>query len=205
MPVMDGMEALPRLRALCPDATIVVLSGLGAAQTTRRAMAAGADGYLQKGQPMSAVLAYVHDLLDGTAPRPAPPRTHDATPHEDPTRDAAPAPGGGPVPPALPALTAAVQDATYGVLEVLDEPIFRVVWGNKAAEQLLGRPCRPGTPLFAMASALAGHLAQHRGHDDSLDSVPLAAGPVPAVLRRAGGSLLLFLGAAPDDLEALPL
>lgn len=68
MPVMDGLEALPSLRELCPDARIVVLSGAGAAQTTRRALAAGADGYLQKGGSVRTVIATVRDLLHAGAP-----------------------------------------------------------------------------------------------------------------------------------------
>src|SRR5687767_13851227 len=48
MPVMDGIEALPSIRRLCPTAKIVVLSGFGAQQMSARAVAAGADGYVQK-------------------------------------------------------------------------------------------------------------------------------------------------------------
>ena len=44
MPVMDGLEALPHIRAACPRAAIVVLSGFGANQMTERALARGADG-----------------------------------------------------------------------------------------------------------------------------------------------------------------
>ena len=68
MPVMDGLEALPTLRELCPDAKIVVLSGFGAAQMTRRALAAGADGYLQKGVPLRTILDYVRDVTSDDVP-----------------------------------------------------------------------------------------------------------------------------------------
>jgi DNA-binding NarL/FixJ family response regulator len=59
MPVMDGLEALPHIRTSCPDATIVVMSGFGAAQMTERALAGGADGYLQKGAPLATVVDYL--------------------------------------------------------------------------------------------------------------------------------------------------
>ena len=95
MPVMDGLEALPTLRELCPDAKIVVLSGFGAAQMTRRAMAAGADGYLQKGVPLRTILDYVRDVTTDDAPHP--PRALTVVPDEPPQRveqAVAPAAGG---------------------------------------------------------------------------------------------------------------
>ena len=49
MPVLDGLEALPALRRACPAARIVVLSGFDASRMLARRVAAGADGYLQKG------------------------------------------------------------------------------------------------------------------------------------------------------------
>jgi DNA-binding NarL/FixJ family response regulator len=63
MPVMDGLEALPIIRQSCPDATIVVMSGFGAAQMTEKAMARGADGYLQKGAPLATVVQYLGDAI----------------------------------------------------------------------------------------------------------------------------------------------
>ena len=70
MPVMDGLEALPHMRAACPVAKIVVLSGFGAAEMTRRAVAAGADGYLQKGAPISRVIQYVREITSLPAESP---------------------------------------------------------------------------------------------------------------------------------------
>ena len=62
MPVMDGVEALPTIRRLCPAARIIVLSGFGADQMSARAVAVGADGYVQKGAPLSKILDYVREL-----------------------------------------------------------------------------------------------------------------------------------------------
>lgn len=64
MPVLDGLEALPTLRGLVPDATIVVLSGFGAEQMAERTLAAGADGYVEKGQPLAALLDVIRELTD---------------------------------------------------------------------------------------------------------------------------------------------
>ena len=49
MPVMDGLEALPRIREVAPDCTVVVLSGFDAERMADSALARGAAGYLVKG------------------------------------------------------------------------------------------------------------------------------------------------------------
>jgi DNA-binding NarL/FixJ family response regulator len=49
MPVMDGFQAAPRIRALVPAAKIVVLSGYEAEKMKEAARAAGVDAYLEKG------------------------------------------------------------------------------------------------------------------------------------------------------------
>ena len=63
MPVMDGLEALPRIKAACPTATVVVLSGFEAGAMQERSMRAGADAYLQKGTSPQEILAVVRALL----------------------------------------------------------------------------------------------------------------------------------------------
>src|SRR4051794_18638642 len=76
MPVMDGLEALPSIRHACPGATIVVLSGFDAATLAEPALAAGADGYVQKGLSVDEIVARVLELAArnaspaATAPRP---------------------------------------------------------------------------------------------------------------------------------------
>ena len=74
MPVMDGLEALPSIRRLVPAAKIIVFSGFGATQMSERALATGADGYLQKGMSLKRILDYVRGIVDGTADagRPSP-------------------------------------------------------------------------------------------------------------------------------------
>ncbi len=70
MPVMDGLEALPLIRDAVPDATVIMLSGFGAEQMVDRALRSGADGYIQKGAPLSDLVRRVYQLMeDGSGPR----------------------------------------------------------------------------------------------------------------------------------------
>jgi DNA-binding NarL/FixJ family response regulator len=64
MPVMDGVEALPLIRELVPDAQIIVLSGFAGA-VSEQVLDSGADGYLVKGTPLRQIMAYVEEKLRG--------------------------------------------------------------------------------------------------------------------------------------------
>ena len=90
MPVMDGLEALPRIKAACPTAKVVVLSGFEAGAMQERSMRAGADAYLQKGTPPKEILATVRSLLgrDGAHRRPScrPPATRRRSGRRTPNR-----------------------------------------------------------------------------------------------------------------------
>lgn len=70
MPEMDGLQALPVMREACPTAKIVVLSGFGASQMTREALAIGADGYLQKGAALNRIIDYVRGIVNGSPSKP---------------------------------------------------------------------------------------------------------------------------------------
>lgn len=64
MPVMDGLEALPAIRRLLPaTAKIIVLSGFGANEMSERALATGADGYLQKGMSLKRLVEHVRGIV----------------------------------------------------------------------------------------------------------------------------------------------
>jgi DNA-binding NarL/FixJ family response regulator len=72
MPVLDGRAALPRLRRDAPNARIIVLSGFGADLLSDELLALGADGYIEKGHPISRIVQYVEDAVSSPAhPRPA--------------------------------------------------------------------------------------------------------------------------------------
>jgi PAS domain S-box-containing protein len=62
MPRMDGLEALPLIRAAVPGVRVVVLSGFDEGTMRDRALEAGADRYLVKGGDMDALLAAIEDL-----------------------------------------------------------------------------------------------------------------------------------------------
>lgn len=49
MPMMDGLQALPKIRRRVPGAKIVVLSGFARERMSEEVMALGADAYLEKG------------------------------------------------------------------------------------------------------------------------------------------------------------
>jgi DNA-binding NarL/FixJ family response regulator/anti-sigma regulatory factor (Ser/Thr protein kinase) len=88
MPRMDGLEALPLLQRVAPDARVVVLSGFAEGQTAEAALAAGASAYIEKGLAPEALLARIDEATSPGHPAPAVvPRT--ALP--DPAPPAAPA------------------------------------------------------------------------------------------------------------------
>jgi len=60
MPVMDGVEALPIIRELVPDARIIVLSAFAGA-VKEQVLDWGADGYLEKGTSLKKVVAYIEE------------------------------------------------------------------------------------------------------------------------------------------------
>jgi DNA-binding NarL/FixJ family response regulator len=62
MPVMDGLTALPTLRALVPDVRVVILSGFPVDQMGPAASEAGAVGYLEKGRNIRRLAIDIHDL-----------------------------------------------------------------------------------------------------------------------------------------------
>jgi DNA-binding response OmpR family regulator len=57
MPVMDGLEALPLMRASVPGVRVVILSGFDRRAMESQVLEAGADGYLQKGTPPAEIVA----------------------------------------------------------------------------------------------------------------------------------------------------
>jgi DNA-binding NarL/FixJ family response regulator len=55
MPGMDGLEALPGIKAASPGTKIVVFSGFSAHRLAQKSLELGADGYVEKGTPMHTV------------------------------------------------------------------------------------------------------------------------------------------------------
>lgn len=48
MPVMSGLELLPKVKAARPTVPVIMITAYGDAETKRKAMAGGADGLLTK-------------------------------------------------------------------------------------------------------------------------------------------------------------
>ncbi|MDT9595321.1 hybrid sensor histidine kinase/response regulator [Nocardioides zeae] len=208
MPVMDGLEALPSLRRSLPEARIIAMSAFGATQMAARAVAAGADGYIQKGTSLHAILAYVREL-SGLSDRPSSPvavsqegALTDATAR--PVRSAPQAgdrDGAGPS--RDEAFRLAVQHAPYGVLEVTDEPSPRVREANPVARRLLGGNPATGSLLSMTAPGLAHHVSTHRHEPDAVFEALVDAGTVRATLRRVGSTLLVYLDSTAEDVGLL--
>jgi DNA-binding NarL/FixJ family response regulator len=59
MPGVDGLQALPRIREICPDVAVVVFSGFLTGTAGPPAAEGGADAYLEKGTPLDDVVAAV--------------------------------------------------------------------------------------------------------------------------------------------------
>lgn len=187
MPVMDGLEAIPHIREACPQATIIVLSGFGAAAMSDKALAAGADAYLQKGSSPSKILDYIRDKAGYTAPTKAP--------------IFAPPSKSFPLEDALPAMDL----APFGVLTVDPSRDFLATNVNRAASLLL-YGLRAGERISDYAPELADRLAGVRGDDEVIELGPGESGRGLAVtVRRSSGLLFCYLRLreASDQAETL--
>ncbi|HEU5037532.1 MAG TPA: hybrid sensor histidine kinase/response regulator [Nocardioides sp.] len=189
MPVMDGLEALPHIREELPDAAIVVMSGFGAGEMTDKALARGADGYLQKGAPLTTVVEYLGDAL---ARRGTPP----VVPAEDQPPVAV-------VPTEAPPGPETTELAPVAVLEVGDEEALPVRYANAAARLLLGDTLPPGVPLAQVSDELADLVGRHRVDADTSFGVAIGDLRVQATLRRGSSTLLVYLDRTAADAAAL--
>lgn len=75
MPGGDGFAAIRQLRERGGRPRVLVLTTYDTERDVRRAMAAGADGYLLKDLPRDQLVAAVRELMNGS------PRTHVTAPH----------------------------------------------------------------------------------------------------------------------------
>ena len=72
MPVLGGMEAIPRIRREAPGARIVVLSAFGPDGNGARALEAGATAFLQKNQRPGQLVATLHGIWTAAPEEPPP-------------------------------------------------------------------------------------------------------------------------------------
>jgi signal transduction histidine kinase len=194
MPVMDGIEALPLIKAACPATRVVVLSGFEAGAMEERSRNAGADAYLQKGAAPRQVLSVVRGLLDR---HPAPVPVPAARPPAEPSDGAA-----------TTTAQRAADTAPVGLLVVGSAVTGgnRVEYLNPAARALLGLPpVRDGSTLDEVAPPLGALVA--RGVRGDLtgagveDRVIVGGRVLDVGLRASGGDVVVSLAPARADAE----
>ena len=67
MPGLDGLSALPGLRAAVPDAEVIVLTASGTEENLLAAIRAGAAGYLLKSEPPDKIVSFLRGVVRGEA------------------------------------------------------------------------------------------------------------------------------------------
>ena len=67
MPGLDGLSALPGLRAAVPDAEVLVLTASGTEDNLLAAIRAGAAGYLLKSEPPDKIVSFLRGVVRGEA------------------------------------------------------------------------------------------------------------------------------------------
>ena len=63
MPLMDGLEALQRLRIMDPDATVIMLTSMANRQSVEQALEHGAVNYLRKDLPKDEMLKALAETI----------------------------------------------------------------------------------------------------------------------------------------------
>jgi len=115
MPVMDGLEALPLIRAAEPGVRVVIVSGFDRKAMEAQVIEAGADAYLQKGTTPEETLRALHALFPATGLPAGVPEPRAAEP------EALPAPT--PADAAFAALEADMEQLLYVVSHDLSGPV----------------------------------------------------------------------------------
>jgi DNA-binding NarL/FixJ family response regulator len=67
MPGMNGLEALPQLRAAAPESEVVVLTASGTEDNLLGAIRGGAAGYLLKSEPPERIVEFLRGVAQGEA------------------------------------------------------------------------------------------------------------------------------------------
>ncbi|VXC28324.1 response regulator [Nocardioides sp. AX2bis] len=200
MPVMDGLEALPHLRRIRPNATIVVLSGFGATAMRDQALVSGADGYVEKGTRLPAIVDRLRRIADESeARRGVAPGRDDVPAAASPT----PAPAAAAPPPPDPA-TLLVEHAPVAML-VADHADGTVRFANGAATQMLGIAAGPLASLADLLPELWDAVGGRDPAEVAEESVRVQVVRDGArfSLRgtRTGASVVVYAGPDPADEE----
>jgi DNA-binding NarL/FixJ family response regulator len=68
LPGISGIDALPKLTKLVPDAKILILTVYEQEQLIFRALSSGASGYLTKNTPPEKIVAAIKEVMEGGGP-----------------------------------------------------------------------------------------------------------------------------------------
>ena len=71
MPAHTGLDALPTLRRVSPEARIIVFSGFAEGLVAEQVIELGAVRYLEKSAEPATIVATIHQVLQQAAPSPA--------------------------------------------------------------------------------------------------------------------------------------
>jgi CheY-like chemotaxis protein len=63
MPGMNGLELLPKVKALLPDLPVIMITAYGDSETRRRALEGGAEGLLTKPIDFEALRGEINSRL----------------------------------------------------------------------------------------------------------------------------------------------
>jgi DNA-binding NarL/FixJ family response regulator len=68
LPDISGIDVIRKLKSLCPQCNVLVVTTFGDEKTVTSALEAGADGYLLKGIGLEELKRDIHALQDGGSP-----------------------------------------------------------------------------------------------------------------------------------------
>jgi DNA-binding NarL/FixJ family response regulator len=68
LPGMNGIDAIPKLKKLVPDAYILILTVYEQDLLIFRALGNGASGYLTKNTPPEKIISAIHEVMEGGGP-----------------------------------------------------------------------------------------------------------------------------------------
>lgn len=186
MPVMDGLEAMPLMRAAAPTTRIVIVSGFDRRAMEEQVVEAGADGYLQKGSSPEVLVEALRRLFPAVREPVVP------VPRAEPV---APAPADDELARRLATLEEDMEQLLYVVSHDLAEPVH-VVKGF--AERLARRAHTEEEGEFCEFIVDAADRMQQL-LDDLLDYARSGRSEMPTELldcRRLVDNVLAGLGSA---------
>lgn len=196
MPVMDGLEALPLMRAAVPAVRIVIVSGFDRRAMESQVMDAGADGYLQKGLPPDVFVQGLRRLFPAAHEQPLVPAPRDEGPpvvvHDEPS------PADSELAERLAVLEEDMEQLLYVVGHDLSEPVH-VIKGF--AERLARRAHSDDEGEFCEFIISSADRMQQL-LDDLLEYARSGRSEVPVELldcRRVVDNVLSGLGSAIAD------